>query len=64
MAPGETGVLRHLDLANLNSVAMLQTGDLGAVDGEGFLLFGRAPGAEPRGCSIAMDELLQAIGER
>jgi hypothetical protein len=64
VAPGETGILRHLDLANVNSVAMLQTADLGAVHAEGFLLFGRAPGAEPRGCSIAMDELLLAIAER
>jgi hypothetical protein len=63
--PRRTGVLRHLDLANLDSVAMLQTADLGSVHGDGFeLLLGRAPGAEPRGCSIAMDELLQAIGQR
>jgi hypothetical protein len=62
--PGDMGVLRHCDLANVNSVMMLQTADLGAVDGDGFTLAGRAPGAEPRGCSIAMDELLQAIGQR
>jgi hypothetical protein len=64
LAPGETGVLRHCDLGNLNSVLVLQTADLGAVEGSSFTLYGRAPGAEPRGCSIAMDELLQAIGRR
>jgi acyl-CoA synthetase (AMP-forming)/AMP-acid ligase II len=64
LAPGETGVLRHCDLGNLNSVMMIQTADLGAVHSDGFSLLGRAPGAEARGCSIAMDELLQAIGER
>jgi hypothetical protein len=64
LAPGETGVLRHCDLGNLNSVMMIQTADLGAVHADGFSLLGRAPGAEARGCSIAMDELLQAIGKR
>jgi hypothetical protein len=64
LAPGQTGVLRHCDLGNLNSVMMIQTADLGAVHADGFSLFGRAPGAEARGCSIAMDELLQAIGQR
>jgi hypothetical protein len=63
LAPGETGVLRHCDLGNLNSVMMIQTADLGAVHADGFSLLGRAPGAEARGCSIAMDELLQAIGK-
>ncbi|HET7322306.1 MAG TPA: hypothetical protein VFI96_07430 [Longimicrobiaceae bacterium] len=62
LAGGETGVLRHWDLANLGSVMALQTADLGRVMGEGFELFGRARGAEARGCSIAMDELLEVIG--
>jgi hypothetical protein len=61
LAPGEPGVLRHFDLGNLNSVAALQTADLGTVDADGFELLGRTYGAESRGCSIAMDELLQAI---
>ncbi|CAN5793057.1 coenzyme F390 synthetase [soil metagenome] len=64
LAPGETGVLRHCDLGNLNSVMMIQTADLGSVHANGFSLLGRAPGAEARGCSIAMDELLQAIRKR
>ncbi len=57
---GESGLLRHVDLANLDSVAAVQTDDLGrALDG-GFLLLGRVAGAVPRGCSIAADLLLRA----
>ena len=58
---GELGVLRHWDLANMDSVAVLQTADLGRVTPAGIELIGRARGAEARGCSIAMDELLSAI---
>lgn len=58
---GEVGVLRHLDLANLNSVMAIQTADLGITSPDGFRVLGRATGAEARGCSIAMDDLLRAI---
>ncbi|HSJ23361.1 MAG TPA: hypothetical protein VK929_01675 [Longimicrobiales bacterium] len=58
---GGTGLLQHFDLANAGSVMAIQTEDLGIeVDG-GFQLLGRAPGAVPRGCSIAMDILLEAV---
>lgn len=60
---GETGILRHWDLANLDSVAVLQTADLGRSTPAGIELMGRAPAAEARGCSIAMDELLSALKE-
>jgi hypothetical protein len=56
---GRTGLLRHVDLANLGSVAAIQTEDLGRVDEHGVVLEGRAVGATPRGCSIAMDLLLR-----
>ena len=58
---GQVGVLRHCDLANLNSVMAIQTADLGFTTPEGFRVLGRAQGAEARGCSIAMDELLSAL---
>ncbi len=61
---GEVGVLRHHDLANLGSVSAIQTADLGITSAEGFRLLGRATGAEARGCSIAMDELLSAVQPR
>lgn len=59
---GETGVLRHWDLANLHTVAVLQTADLGVTFPGGFRLLGRAPAATARGCSLAMEELLAAVG--
>ncbi|HUF11614.1 MAG TPA: hypothetical protein VMN78_00775 [Longimicrobiales bacterium] len=59
VAPGNVGILQHFDLANLGSVVAVQTEDLGVVDGTRFTLLGRSPGAQPRGCSIAMDILLQ-----
>lgn len=56
--PGQTGLLRHFDLANVDSVAMIQTDDLGQrVDG-GLRLLGRAPGADLKGCSLSADVLL------
>lgn len=56
---GESGILRHVDLANLDSVAAIQTEDFGRVDDRGLILEGRAAGAPPRGCSLAMDLLLE-----
>jgi hypothetical protein len=61
---GEVGVLRHWDLANLHSVMAIQTADLGVTSPDGFRVIGRARGAEARGCSLAMDDLLSAIGRR
>ncbi len=58
---GEVGVLQHFDLANLGSVCAILTEDLGVAVGDGFRLVGRAQGAEPRGCSLAMDEFLTAV---
>jgi hypothetical protein len=52
VAEGETGLLRILDLANVFSVAAIQTEDLGIRRGDGFELIGRAQRAEPRGCSL------------
>ena len=48
---GEPGILRIHDLANVWSVAALETGDLGRLHGQAFELMGRAAEAEPRGCS-------------
>jgi hypothetical protein len=55
---GEIGILRIDDLANLDSIACIQTSDLARrIEGE-IELVGRAPGATPRGCSLAVDEML------
>jgi hypothetical protein len=61
---GIPGLLRHFDMANYASVSAIQTEDVGVAVAGGFLLHGRAPGASPRGCSIAMDMLLEIARER
>lgn len=59
---GEIGVLRIFDLANVWSVLAIQTQDLALARADGgFLLLGRDPAALPRGCSRAVDELLQMV---
>ncbi|MEE9132655.1 MAG: long-chain fatty acid--CoA ligase [Gemmatimonadota bacterium] len=57
---GRIGLLRHYDLANLDSVVAILTDDLGIAGRHGFEILGRAAGAELRGCSIAMDQWLTA----
>ena len=57
VAPGMPGLLRHYDLANWNSVQALQTQDLGTLTPDGFILHGRAPDAEVRGCSLTVEDL-------
>jgi hypothetical protein len=56
--PGEAGIARIVDLANVDSAVAVQTSDLVREAGGGVELLGRAPGALPRGCSIAIDEML------
>jgi hypothetical protein len=58
--PGQIGMIRIIDLANVWSVLAIQTQDL-AWNGSGgeFRLIGRDPNALPRGCSRAVDEILQ-----
>lgn len=61
--PGEVGLLAHLDLANLGSVSAVLTEDLGREVPGGFQLLGRTEGAEPRGCSLAMEDFLASLAE-
>jgi D-arabinose 1-dehydrogenase-like Zn-dependent alcohol dehydrogenase len=62
MPRGERGLLLHYDLINRNSVLAVLSEDVGLAVEDGFELLGRAQGAEARGCSIALDELLEAAG--
>lgn len=56
---GELGILRIDDLANLDTAVSIQTADLARAGASGRLeLVGRAPGATPRGCSLAIEEAL------
>ena len=56
---GETGLIRIFDLANVYSVAAIQTEDLGIRRGDGFELVGRTQLAEPRGCSLMTHSALR-----
>jgi hypothetical protein len=61
---GDVGVLCHTDLANWASVCTVLTEDLGVLRDGGFEILGRVQGTQARGCSLAIDELLAATGER
>lgn len=54
---GETGLLRHFDLANRGHILAIQTDDLGRMTPEGFEVFGRSKEAEAKGCSLTIDEM-------
>ena len=58
VAPGEIGMLRFFDLANVGSVSMILTEDFGTVNecGDRVRVMGRAGVAEPRGCALAIEE--------
>jgi hypothetical protein len=56
---GEVGLARIEDLLNVDSAfAVLARDRVRRVPG-GFELLGRAPGAPPRGCSLAIEEMLE-----
>jgi hypothetical protein len=57
VSPGERGLLRHFDLANVGSVCSLQTEDVGIAVGDGFEIVGRAAGAEARGCAALLADV-------
>ncbi|MEI9953067.1 MAG: acyl-protein synthetase [Pseudomonadota bacterium] len=55
---GEIGIARIVDLGNVDSAVAIQTQDrVRRVEG-GIALLGRAAGAPPRGCSLAIEEFL------
>lgn len=60
VAEGAVGIGRIVDLANVDSAIAIQTQDRVRRVGGGIELLGRTPGATPRGCSLAIEEFLQA----
>lgn len=64
LAPEMRGILCHYDLANCSSVFGIFTEDVGVATPAGFRLLGRVKGAESRGCSVSVDEMLAAVGKR
>jgi hypothetical protein len=63
VADGAVGIARIEDLANVDSAFAVLTQDRVRRVGRRFQLLGRAPGAPPRGCSIALDEMLSRATE-
>jgi acyl-protein synthetase LuxE len=56
---GTVGIARFVDLANVDSAVAVQTADLVTENADGSIeLHGRAPGATPRGCSLALEDLV------
>ena len=64
VAGDQPGLLRIDDLANLDSACAIQTSDLALACEDGLRVLGRAPGATPRGCSLAVDAVLGQDGTR
>lgn len=61
LADGEVGLIRIEDPANIDTCWAIQTSDLGRRVGDaGLEVLGRASGATPRGCSLAVEESLRA----
>lgn len=56
LAENTPGLLRIDDLANLDSICSIQTSDMARLEDDRVIVIGRAKGAPPRGCSIAVDE--------
>ncbi len=60
LPPGTVGLARVVDLANVDGSVAIQTADRVRVEADGSVsLLGRAPGAPPRGCSLALEHLLE-----
>lgn len=59
LPPGQTGLLRHVDLANRGHLLAIQSDDLGRITPEGFEIEGRTRDGEARGCSLTIDEMTQ-----
>jgi hypothetical protein len=64
VAEGAVGIARIVDLMNVDSAVAVLAADRVRRKGPGFELLGRWPGASPRGCSIAVDEILGAASLR
>lgn len=57
---GERGILAHCDLGNFNSITTILTEDVGEPAEGGFLLLGRAEGAQAKGCSLAVEAFIRS----
>jgi hypothetical protein len=58
VAEGDVGIAKIIDLGNVDSAVAVQTLDRVRRARGGIELLGRASGAPPRGCSLALESLL------
>ena len=56
----ELGIISIFDLANTGSILAIQTSDVGKRTEGGFEVIGRSEFSDSRGCSIAIDEMLES----
>jgi hypothetical protein len=59
VSPGQPGLAKFIDLANVDSAVCVLTQDLVVQHPEGLELIGRRPGAAARGCSLGAEAWLQ-----
>jgi hypothetical protein len=57
VAVGRRGLVRWIDLANVDSVLAVQTLDIAERTTHGFRLVGRLARTEPRGCSLSAEDI-------
>lgn len=54
--PGQTGCINIIDLANINSISFIATGDLGRIRADGgFEVVGRFDNSDIRGCNLMVE---------
>ncbi len=65
--PGHVGLVGHIDLANVETLAFVLTADLGSLMrtpyGDALRLHGRLPGSEWRGCGLRVEDVLEQLGQ-
>ena len=53
---GETGGINVIDLANIYSIAFIETEDLGKIDAHGYFeVLGRSDNSDMRGCNLLVE---------
>lgn len=61
---GERGLLAFFDIANVGSVSMLLTEDVGVIAAGTVQVVGRSAASEPRGCALGLQEFAaNAVGD-
>jgi hypothetical protein len=56
VADGRPGILAFFDLANVGSVSMVMSEDIGVIEDGGVRIIGRSEAADARGCALAIAE--------